>query len=142
MNGPNPQDTRVPDGRYRVGYVKWERFNCYGTKRYSVTCTITEDGEYFGLPLYRYYNEPTKAWLPRTHNLWLDYTALIPERPPRRFTPESFLKGCEVLAEVVTVKQQTQGRKRVEIPEALWYSKIDNFIRITAGSPPCMRVRP
>ena len=44
-----------------------------------------------------------------------------------------------MLAEVVTVKHRIEGKRRIEIPEALWYSKIDRFIRITAGSPPCMR---
>ena len=141
MRTSNPQETLVPDGQYRVAYVQWERFNSYGDKKYSVTCTITEEGESFGLPIYRYYNEPTKAWIPRSHNLWLDYTALIPARPPRSFTPDLFLKGCEVLAETATVKHQIRGRRRIEIPQALWYSKIDRFIRITSGSPPCMRSR-
>lgn len=33
------------------------------------------------------------------------------------------------------------GESRIERPENCWWSKIDRLIRITAGSPPCMRAR-
>ena len=68
-----------------------------------------------------------------------DYVALISRRPPASgLKPERFLKGCEVLAEVVLVTEADRGRKRVVLPEDCHYSKIDRLIRITAGSPPCM----
>ena len=52
---------------------------------------------------------------------------------------DDYLKGTEVLAEVVTVNERIQGRKRIKTPEALHYSKIERLIKYTAGSPPCAR---
>ena len=99
---------------------------------------ITEEGPHHGLPLLRFWNQPRKDFLPRSHNLFLDYVQLGGGRlPPGRLTPDKFLKGCEVLVEVVTVKSQRKGRRQIKLTEALWYSKIDRLIRITAGSPPC-----
>ena len=74
--------------------------------------------------------------------LFLDYVALIGARPPSKgLQPADSLKGCEVLVATATVKHRIQGRRRVELPEDCWYSKIDRLVKITAGSPPCMRAR-
>ncbi len=133
----DPYRTRVPDGQYRVAFDKCETGSAYGGPRWFVWFRITEPGPFVGLPILRFYNVPKRSWLPRTHNLARDYVDLIGRHPPSRLVPKDFLKGCEVLAAVVTVKHQTQGKKRVELPEDCWYSKIDRLIRITAGSPPC-----
>lgn len=66
--------------------------------------------------------------------------AIIGTRPPSRgLTPYDFLDGCEVLAEVTTVKHRTEGRKRILVRDDCHYSKINRLIRITAGCPPCKR---
>jgi hypothetical protein len=138
----DPYATRVPDGQYRATFEGWEKNIAYGSVRWFGHFRITEPGEYFGLPLLRFWNEPRGPFLPRSHNLYLDFVALIGTRPPSQgLKPSDFLKGCEVLVETVTVRHQTQGRRRIELPEDCWYSKIDRLIRITAGSPPCMRSR-
>ena len=80
---------------------------------------------------------PFRSFLPRSPNLALDYMAVIGTRPPSQgLKPSDFLKGCEVLAEVATVRHQTQGRCRIKLPEDCHYSKINRLVRITAGSPP------
>ena len=132
----DPYQTRVPDGQYRVAFEKCEKGIAYGAPRWFVWFRITEPGPHIGLSILRFYNVPKRPWLPRTHNLWLDYEALIGPRPPSGLRPVDFLKGCEVLAEVVVVKHQRRGKKRVELHSDAWYSKIDRLIRITAGSPP------
>ena len=138
----DPYSTRVPDGQYRVAFDKFEKGCAFGSKRWFGHFRITEEGEYFELPLLRFWNEPSGAFLPRSHNLALDFMAVVRTRPPSRgLKPSDFLKGCEVLAEVTTVRHQSQGRNRIETPEACRYSKIDHLIRILAGSPPYMRSR-
>ena len=139
----DPYSTRVPDGQYRAGFIKWEKGTPYGARRWFGHFQINEPGEYFGLPIRRFWNEPQGPFLPRSHNLALDFMAVIGARPPSKgLKPSDFLKGCEVLVETATVRHQSQGRRRIELPEGCWYSKIDRLIRITAGSPPCMRSRP
>ena len=132
----DPYRTRVSDGQYRVAYVKCENGVAYGVPRWFVAFTITEEGPNFGIPILRFYNVPRGSFLPRSHNLSIDFMSLMGRRPPRNLKPEMLLKGCEVLAEVVTVRHQTRGSRRVELPEGCWYSKISRFIRITAGSSP------
>lgn len=133
----DPYSTLIPDGQYRAAFLRCEKGSAYGAPRWFVWFQITEPGPYLGLPILRFYNVSKRSWLPRTHNLALDYMALFGCRLPSQLKPENFLKGCEVLVEIVTVKHQTHGKRRVELPERCWYSKIDRLIRITAGSPPC-----
>ena len=133
----DPYNTRVPEGHFRVTFHKCEKAIAYGVRRWFVWFKITESGPDFGKPILRFYNVPKRPFLPRSHNLYLDCIALTGRRPPSNLTPEMLLKGCEVLAEVVTVKHQMRGSRRTELPEDCWYSKIDRLIRITAGSPPC-----
>ena len=134
--------TLVPEGQYRAAYRGCETGRPFGVSRYFVVFQITELGEHLGLPLLRFYNVPRGPFLPRSHNLWIDYVTLIGRPPPKgRLTPATFLKGCEVLAQVVTVKERIEGRRRIELPEDCWYSKIDRPIRVTAGHPPCWRGR-
>jgi hypothetical protein len=130
------QTTLVPEGTYRMTYLMCEKGVAFGAPRYFVHFRITEPGEHFGLPIIRYYNVPrTNRPLPRSHNLWIDFTRLFGRRPPNRLTPQMFLKGCEVLARVVTVKHRHDGGRRVELPKALWHSRIEALVRITAGWP-------
>ena len=136
----DPCSVRVPDGQYRAMYVDCESGSPYGGPRLFAWFKITEPGEFMGLEIPRFYNTPRRPFLPRTHNLWKDYVALIQSRPPTRgLTLDHFLKGCEVLVATATVKRQSEGGRWIELPEDCWYSKIDRLIRITAGSPPCIR---
>ncbi len=137
----DPYGTLVPDGQYRVGYVTWEEGNAYGRSLWFGHFKITEPGEYNGLPILRVWNKPKRPYLPRSHNLALDYMALTGCYPRSAVTPDELAKGCELLAETATVKHEIRGKRRIERPEGCWYSKIDRLIRITAGSPPCMRSR-
>jgi hypothetical protein len=54
----SPYDVLLPDGQYRVGYVRTDRGSVYGSPRIFVWFKITEPGEFLGLPLIRFYNEP------------------------------------------------------------------------------------
>lgn len=129
---------RVPDGQYRAGLVRVEKGFAYGQRRLFGYFRITEDGPSQGTELVRFWNEPRGSFLPRTHNLYKDFVTLIGRRPPQSgLKPEEFLKGCEVLIEVVTVKKSSDGRRMQLLPEDCWYSKVDRLIRITAGCPPC-----
>ena len=71
----------------------------------------------------------------------LDYFAIVGTRPPPSLTPDTFLKGCEVLVEVKTVKHLIVGNKKILADEIVWYSKINRLIKLTAGTPPCMRAK-
>ena len=135
----DPYQTKVPDGQYRVAYLGCEQGSLYGHRRIFAWLQINEEGPHHGKPILRFYNVPKREWTPRSHNLYIDYSTLTGLRPPTRFSPDDFLKGTEVLAEVVTVRGRIQGRKRVELPEALHYSKIERLLKYTAGSPPCAR---
>jgi hypothetical protein len=137
MSGSNadPYATLIPEGQYRVIWQKTETGRVQGGDRFFVHFIVSEPGEYQGLPLRRFYNVPKGRLLPRSHNLAQDFMALTNRRPPSRLKPDQFLKGCEVLAEVTTVKRSLQRR---ELSEDTHYSKIDRLIRITAGSPPCL----
>jgi hypothetical protein len=138
----DPYATRIPDGQYRAAFITLETGFAFGSRRWFGHFKITEHGKFFELPLLRVWNEPRGAFLPRSHNLALDFMAVIGTRPPSQgLEPSDFLKGCEVLVETATVRHQTQGRRRVELPEDCRYSKIDRLIRLTAGSPPCMSSR-
>jgi hypothetical protein len=132
----------VPEGRYRLAYVSWEKGCVYGREVWFVLFQITEEGSFFGLLVLRYYNAPKRPWLPRSSSLALDFEAISGGlRPPANLRPDMFLKGCEVLAEVATVRHRIQGSRRVEIPETRRYSKVDRIIRLTAGSPPILTGR-
>lgn len=136
----NPQETLVPEGDYQVAYMRYETGFVYDRTVWFVRCEIIDEGPHFGAPLLRYYNEPRRDRpLPRSHNLALDYLALAGRRPPRKLKPDQLLSGCIVLARVVTVREQRKGRRPTLLPEGAHYSKIDAFLRITTGCPPCMR---
>ena len=138
----DPYSVRIPDGQYRAAYLASDEAKPHGVPRWFVRFRITELGEYHGLELTRFYNVPRGSYLGRSHNLWIDYQTLIGRRPPvRGLTPEDFLKGCEVLVKTATVTERREGKKRIKLPEDCWYSKIDRFVRITAGSPPCIQSR-
>jgi hypothetical protein len=129
----NPQETLVPEGEYSVAFLRCEDGIAYGEARWFVHCQIIDEGQYQGLPLIRYYNKPRGKILPRTHHLWLDYTALFGRRPPKNLKPEQFLKGSAMRAQVITVRHTTRGKKREELPKALHHSKIEWFLKFDAG---------
>jgi hypothetical protein len=135
----DPYGTHAPEGQYRAGYDGYEAGWFSGQERWFAHFRITEPGEFHGNRLVRFYNVPRRSYLPRSHNLRLDFERLLGVAPSPRVTPDDFLKGTEVLVEVVTVTGHQQGRKRLERPAELHYSKINRLIRYTAGSPPCRR---
>ena len=137
MRGVDPY-IRVPDGQYRATLVRIETGIVYGQRRLFGYFQITEEGPHQGKTLVRFWNEPRGNFLPRSHNLYRDFVTLIGRRPPSSgLKPEDFLKGCEILVQVVTVKKGSDGRRMRIQPEDCWYSKIERPIRITAGCPPC-----
>jgi hypothetical protein len=138
----DPFTTRIPDGQVRVVFEHREDGYAFGSPRWFCWFRISEEGTHQGLPLLRIYNVPRGARIPRSHNLAIDYMALIGRRPPAKLRPERFLRDCEVLARVVTVRERVTDRGRVKLPEACWYSRVDELITITAGCPPCLRESP
>ena len=138
----DPYSTLLPEGQYLTAYVDCEQGHAFGSRRWFGHFRITEFGEFQGQTLLRVWNEPRRDFLPRSHNLYLDYVQLIGRRPPSRgLKPDDFLKGCEVLSEVVTVRHRIDGRRKIPFPEDCRYSKISRLIRITTGSPPCVLPR-
>ena len=132
----DPYSVRVPDGQYEAAYLRYEEGCPYGQPRWFARFKITEPGDRFEEEIMRFYNVPKGPFLPRSHNLYRDYVAVFRRRPPSSgVTPKAF-KGCVFLVETATVKHQIQGRRRIELPEDCWYSKIDRLIRLIAGSPP------
>ncbi len=138
----DPMETLVPQGRYRMSYLGHDEGNSYGRPVWFVRFQITEPGGYEGRVVLRFYNIPKGARLARSSNLAIDFINLTGLRPPATLTPDWFLKGCEVLGKVVTVRERVDGRRRIQRPETLHYSKVDELLKITAGSPPCMAGRP
>ena len=136
---PHPYETHIPEGEYQVALIRCETGNVYGSARWFGHFQIVEDGQFFGLPIFRFWNRPKGKFIARTSNLAIDFMNVAGRRPPSTgLTPEKFLKGCQVLAHVVTVRHRNEERQRVELPEACWYSKIDRIIKLTAGRPPCL----
>lgn len=136
----DPTATLIPPGTYHVAFVRTEIGSVFGRRVLFGHFAITESGPYHGLPILRFWNEPRSRVLPRTHNLWKDYHAVTGRRPPSTgLKPVDFLAGCEVLALVATVDSQSQGRRKVALPKDCHYSKIDAFVGISAGCPPCLR---
>ena len=136
----NPQHTLVPEGDYQVAYRGYETASAFTRVVLFVRCEIIDDGPYRGLPLLRYYNKPRPDRpLARSHNLALDYMALSGRRPPNKLKPDQLLSGCIVLARVVTVRERHEGKRVVVLPEGAHYSKIDAFLHVVTGCPPCMR---
>jgi len=133
----DPYGTLVKPGEYRCFYRGVESGFVYGSERLFCWFTIGLDQEGSEKPLLRVYNALRRTFVPRSHNLFLDYWALIRRRPPPTVKPGDFLKDCEVLAEVVTVHEKQNGRRGVT-PSGPPYSKIDGLIKITAGTPPCL----
>ena len=138
----DPYATLIPDGQHRATFIEIQTGTVEGSARWFGYFQITEEGPHHGKILLRFWNEPRGPFLPRSHNLHKDFVALIGRRPPSTgLKPDQFLKGCEVLVGVSTVKHRSEGRRMVQLPEDCWYSKIDRLIRITAGAPPCLRGR-
>ena len=136
--------TLVPPGEYRVAFEKCAEGVVYGSPRFFVHCRITTDGEHQGKPLMRFYNVPPRGRrIARSSGLYRDYVSVIGRRPPKTFKPVDFLKGCEVLAKVVTVArtQGPNGRWK-ETPEEIHYSKIESILERTAGWPSGVSVPP
>lgn len=137
----DPMETLVPEGRYRMVYMEHEDGKAYGRKVWFVRFQITEPGKYQGLVILRFYNIPRGGRLARSSSLAIDFVNLTGLRPTASLTPDRFLKGCEVLGRVVTVRDRVDGRRRIQLPEAVHYSKVAELLKITAGSPPCLHGR-
>ena len=136
----DPYGTLVTPGKYRVFFRGTDSGYVYGSERLFCWFTISPDEKGDGQPLLRIYNTLRRPFVPRSHNIFLDYWALTGRRPPPTVKPAHFLEGCEVLAQVVTVHGNQKGR-RGAAPIGPPYSKIDGLIKITAGTPPCLRRR-
>jgi hypothetical protein len=135
----DPYSTFVPEGDYDVALTRCETGVAFGSERWFGHFKIVDHGEFFGLPIYRFWNRPKSKVLARSSNVAIDFMNVVGRRPPSvGLTPDKFLKGCQVLAEVVTVKHRNEPRCRVELPEDCWYSKINRIIRLSAGTPPCL----
>ncbi len=136
----DPYGTLVKAGEYRCFFRGVEIGRVYGTERLFCWFTISPDEKGGDKPLLRIYNALRRPFVPRSHNIFLDYWALTGRRPPPTVKPQDYLEGCEVLARVVTVHENQKGRRGVT-PSGPPYSKIDGLIKITAGTPPCLRNR-
>ena len=134
-------ETLMPEGRYRMAYIKHEDGNAYGRRVWFVWFQIMEPGEYEGLLILRFYNQPAGGRLARSSSLAMDFMALTGLRPPANLSPDYFLKGCEVLGRVVSVTERVDGARRIQRPEELHYSKVAELLKITACSPPCLQGR-
>lgn len=141
----SPYELLMPPGQYRCIYVGSDFGYAYGRRREFCRFKIAldEDERYVGKTLVRFYNPWTTPFVPRTHNMFKDYYALIGLIPPGNVRPEQFLSNCEVLAEVVTVhdKQSTDPKRRRQGEGGPPYSRIDALLKITVGCPPCLQGR-
>ena len=135
----DPYGTLVEPGNYVCWYRGVERGFAFGEERLFAYFTIAEeeDQEGAGMPLWRVYNAFKRAFVPRTHNMSMDFWSLTGRRPPATLKPDYFLKDCQVLASVVTVGERKQSRRAPD-PIGPPYSKIDSLKRITLGTPPCL----
>jgi len=135
MEKADPQATLLPEGEYRAMFIRRENACVEGQKRWVCRFQIVDDGPYQGAQINRYYNVPKKSRLPRSHNMFRDYAALIGRIPPKNLKPDAYLKGCVVRVEVKTVRRMSDGKRMVETPEGMHYSKIDRIIGLDAGWP-------
>ncbi len=149
-NQTNPLSTLVPEGEYALVFVKEELASNFGRDVWFVTMQIAE-GEHQNKRVLRFYSKPRKgAHLARSSSLSQDYMAMTGLRPPSKgFRPSELLRGVQVDAHVVTVKDRPPTKRdierlrsqkkailpRIEIPPAARYSRVDSIHRIIAGSP-------
>lgn len=127
--------TRVEPGQHEVALEWVDKVRTYNSDRFFGYFRIV-GGEHAGKYLLRVWNGQKKV-LARSSNLSLDYMNVTGRRPPSTgLTPTKFLKGIVVLAEVAWVKESGHRRNRIELPEPLWYSKIDRIIGSATQGPP------
>ena len=134
----DPYGTLVKPGEYCCVYVGDDRGYAFGSERLFCWFRISPYQEGAEKFLVRFYNVFRRSFVPRSHNISLDYWALTGRRPPATVKPRDYLEGCEVLAKVVTVSGDQKARRGSK-PTGPPYSKIDGLIKITAGTPPCLR---
>jgi hypothetical protein len=139
----DPYGTLVEPGEYRCFYRGWERGYAFGTERTFCWFTIADDQMGAGKPVIRFYNPITKPFVPRSHNIARDFYAITGLRAPGNVKPDDYLLDCEVLAQVtmVNAKNSRAGRGAQQRDLGPPYSRIDAVLKVTIGTPPCMRER-
>ena len=54
----DPYGTKVPEGRYRVGFIGYNEGIAFGSPRWFGQFRITEEGPHQGLDILRVWNKP------------------------------------------------------------------------------------
>jgi hypothetical protein len=139
----DPFGTLVKSGEYRCFYRGCETGFAFGSQRIFCWFTISPDQGESEKPLIRVYNALRRSFVPRSHNIARDFYAITGLRAPADVKPDDYLLDCEVLAQVTTVnaKNSRAGRGAQQRDLGPPYSKIDAVLKVTAGTPPCMRKR-
>lgn len=128
----------LPDGaELSVSLYRVDRDYVFGRQEAFGLFRIVE-GPQVGATILRFWPLPEKGRpLGRGSNLVRDFIAVTLRRPPgKMLRPESFLLGCIVRVRTTVV---THDLRRREVPEAARYSRIDEILRLEAGTPPCLR---
>ena len=128
----------IPEGEYDFMLTNIWKGYMYGGRAPKVFLTfrIMTEGPYYGQHLKRYYNVKgfTKkneiipsGW---TSNLVRDYGRLWGLPTKLKDIGVTRFKGKVIRGKVKTVKKDFKGKP---LPESLWYSRIDELIKIIMG---------
>jgi hypothetical protein len=123
----------IPEGDYQVMYVSHETTKGSFGPKVNITFRIITFGEYFETLLEAHYNvkdgslsgKRKSIKLSRHSKLVLELIKVLGCKVrPGRLSPAA-LKGLLIWVKVKTVKTNS---KQQQLPELLWYSKVDSMI--------------
>ena len=128
----------IDEGEYNFMLTDTWKGHMYGVRAPKVFLTfrIVTEGPYYGRHLKRYYNvkgftKKNEIILPGwSCYLARDYGALWGLPRKLKDIGVTRFKGKVIRGTVVTVKYNSKGKP---LPEPLWYSRIDELIKVIAG---------
>ena len=133
VSPPVDQLACVPDGVYELEYIDFYTGIIHGGPKVAVWFRIVTMGEYFHVPLARYYHvqriAKNKAFTAGWHSdLIREFTKVLGVRPQRKDrVPLTKYHGFYILGRVYTVGKDSKQRK---LPEPSHYSVIGELLKI------------
>ena len=132
------RDPLIDSGRYRLKFEFYETRLIFGHAKIALRFTIADFGQFFGVPLSRWYNarrvigRPSKngnfALSGKRSDLFIEHCELFDMRIPRLDrVPMSAFDGKYILAEVETVTRRHDQRS---LPQQAQYSVVRRLLKV------------
>tara|TARA_R110002167_G_scaffold110677_8_gene281496 strand:+ start:3014 stop:3493 length:480 start_codon:yes stop_codon:yes gene_type:complete len=128
----------IPEGIYRLKLLTHYTAVQFGTPKLILVFKVVDFGQYFGTEIKAYFNvaehlgkvgSKGKVRHKRTGDFMVQYYTVLYRHRPYRLdrVPMEPLYNAVIVGKVRTVKT---NRDRKKLPEQLFYSKVDELIRI------------